>query len=100
MVVLAGLADTWFPVVALSPVDGCHAYPEAPVALSTPCWPEQRTIDGVTETSGELLTVIAIVLVAVHPLFDAVTVYVVVEGGEAVTALPVVTFNPEPGAHE
>jgi hypothetical protein len=47
------------------------------------------------------LTVTVTCVVAVHPLLPVpVTVYVVVEDGEAVTDEPVVLLNPVGGLHE
>ena len=51
-------------------------------------------------TSGNPLTVIALVLTAVKPFPSvAVTVYVVVTVGDAVTVAPVVADSPVAGAH-
>jgi hypothetical protein len=45
------------------------------------------------------VTPMTFVAVPVHPLAEAVTVYVVLTVGEAVTVLPVVALRPAEGAH-
>ena len=95
-----GVAVTLAPFVALSPVAGDHEYVFAPLAVSTVFCPLQIVMSGETVTTGIGFTVTVTCAVAVHPFASAVTVYVVVEVGVAVTLAPVVALNPVAGLHK
>ena len=63
--------------------------------------PAQIVAGGETVTTGRGLIVTVTCAVAVHPLlFVPVTIYVVVEVGDAVTGEPVVALSPVAGVHE
>lgn len=83
----------------LSPVAGDHVYVFAPLAVNVVGCPLQIAVLGET-VIATVLTVTVICAVAVHPLLPVpVTVYVVVDVGEAVTDDPVVLLNPVAGLH-
>lgn len=57
-------------------------------------------VEGEIETDGKEFTVIATVLLLIHPAVEvAATEYVVLTVGLAVTVAPVETFNPVAGFH-
>ena len=98
VVVVVGVAVTEAPVVLLNPVGGDQLYVVAlPLAVRFTLCPKQMEVFGVTDTVGGWLTVT--VTCAVHPPGEPVTVYVVVEAGDAVTEEPVVALNPVAGLH-
>ena len=98
MVVADGDAVTDEPVVLLNPVAGLHEYEFAPLAESVTDCPKQIGEGGGTVTTGSGLMLTVTCAVAVQPAADVpVTVYVVVEVGEAVTDAPVVLLNPVAG---
>ena len=72
-VVVAGLAVTLAPVVALNPVAGDHTYVFAPPALSV-VEPPVQIAGELTVTTGAGFTIIVIVAVAVQPKEFPVTV--------------------------
>ena len=96
-----GEAETFAPVEGVSPAIGSHEYVTAPDALNGVAPDGQISIElGVTATVRVGLTVTAIVWSELQLPLEPVTVYVIVEVGLAVTALPVVALNPVAGAHE
>jgi len=100
--VVAGLAVTAAPVVALNPVAGLHEYVVAPLAVRLTGLPPEHIVaeGGVTVTVGVGLTVITTDCVSLQPPLTPVTVYVVVVAGVAVTPAPVVVLRPVAGLHE
>lgn len=60
----------------------------------------QMVLPGETVTAGNGLTVTVACAVAVQPLRSPVTVYVVVDNGEAVTLEPIEELNVDDGLHE
>ena len=101
VVVDAGNALTFDPVVALSPVAGAQVYVFAPLATRFAVSPGQIPgLEGVIVTTGFVITVTVTVVVRVHPLDPVpVMVYVVVDGGLDVTVAPVVALSPVAGLH-
>ena len=99
VMVAAGLAVTFEPVVELNAVAGLHVYVFAPLAESGVDCPMQMVGDGVTESTGSGLTVTVTWAVEVHPFTSPVTVYEVVDDGLALTLEPVVVFNAVEGLH-
>jgi hypothetical protein len=101
VVVVAGLAVTVAPTVALKPVAGAQLYVAAPLAVKlVPPPPEHMFAEvGVTLTVGAVFTVIVTVCVPLQGPFIPVTVYVVVTVGVAVTDDPLVALKPAAGAH-
>ena len=66
--VVIGLAVTIAPVVVFNPVEGDHAYVDAPLAVSAVLLPLQILgAEGVTVKLGRGFTVITTVFVFVHP---------------------------------
>ena len=94
------MAITLEPVVELRPIEGLHIYVFAPLTVSMAESSLQIVTDGLTERTGIGNTVTVTCDEAVQPLlFDAVTVYVVVEDGLAITLGPADVFNDEDGLH-
>ena len=84
----------------LSPAAGVQVYVLAPLAVSKVDCPAQIVAGEETVTTGIGLTVTVTCAVLVHPAAEVpVTVYVVVETGDAVTVEPVVLLNPAAGVH-
>ena len=74
-VVMAGLAFTIEPVMALNPVAGLHVYDDAPLAVSVTLSPEHTEAgEGVTTTVGVLFTVMVTVWVELQLPLVPVTV--------------------------
>lgn len=94
--VLVGFAVTLAPVVPLSPVAGLHEYVVAPDALSVVELPAHIEAE-FTVIGGKGFTVTVQVVVPVQPPLPAVSVYVVVLAGLAVTVAPLVELNPVAG---
>jgi hypothetical protein len=70
----------------------------APDALSVTGEPVHTGLLLEAKTAGDGITVTIIVAEAVHPFTSvAVTVYVVVESGVAITVVPVVALKPVAG---
>ena len=83
----------------LRPVGGDHEYVLAPLAVSVAGCPLQIAVLGET-VIATVVTVTVTCAVAVHPLMLVpVTVYVVVEGGLAVTDEPVDELRLVEGVH-
>lgn len=97
MVVDVGDAVTDAPVVLLSPVAGLHVYELAPVAVRVADCPTQIAGGDNTAITGGGFMVTVTCAVAVHPFDVPVTVYVMVEVGDAVTDEPVVLLSPVAG---
>jgi hypothetical protein len=100
VMVVAGLAFTDAPVVALNPAAGLHEYVAAPDALIVTEVPEQILFEGagINVTVGEGLMDIVTLSILVQPFaFVPVTVYVVATVGFAFTDAPVVALSPVAG---
>jgi len=92
-----GVATVLLPVVVLSPVLGDHANVVAPFACNVALLPAQTDCVGDTLSVGNAFTVTAIVLVLEQPFCVPVTVYVMFDGGLALTVAPVLLFNAVSG---
>ena len=71
----------------------------APLAVNVVFCPVQMVMSGDTVRTGIGFIVTVVCAVAVQPLASPVTVYVVVEGGFAVTLEPVVALRFVAGLH-
>lgn len=92
-----GDAATWLPDVVLRAVAGLQVYVEAPFAVNVTVVPEQITVleDRVSVGLGVTFTTTVVELVQAPEV--PVMTYVVVEGGPAITTLPVVVLRPVAG---
>jgi hypothetical protein len=101
VVVTTGFAVTLLPVVALKAVAGDHTYVSAPETASTVEFPTQIETSPVLVITGDGFITTFILDTETHPAESVtVTVYVVVDVGDAITVCNVEEFKLEAGDHE
>jgi small-conductance mechanosensitive channel len=101
IVVTDGRATVLLPLVVDNPAAGDHEYASAlPVAAMVVVLPHAIVTSALALTTGYVYTATVLVAVIAPATVDAVTVYVVVTVGEAITTVPVVVLRPVAGDHE
>ena len=101
VVVTTGFAVTLLPVVALNAVAGDHTYVSAPETARSVEFPTQIETSPVLVITGDEFITTVILATETQPAESVtVTVYVVVDVGEAITVCKVDEFKLEAGDHK
>jgi hypothetical protein len=98
--VVEGVAITFEPTEEFKEDEGLHENELAPIAVNKVDCPLHMVSSGETVIAGYGLTVMVTWVDAVHPDKFPTTVYVVLEGGLAVTFEPVDELREEAGVQK